>query len=181
VILDLESVPASRAQTICKSLKKASGTLTIALVHGRWPEEEMEGAAYLTVSTGLPRLAANLRHILDSLSQAEMASNGVQNDSAVVWGQLRLDPVERQLAAGKRTFHLTPKETRLLQELMSHPGLVLTRGWLMRNVWDTDYTGDTRTLYVHVRWLREKIEEDPRSPRVLKTIRGVGYTFDVQG
>ena len=73
--------------------------------------------------------------------------------------------------------HLTPKESKLLFAFMTHPGLVLTRGWLMREIWETEYTGDTRTLYVHVRWLREKIEEDPGTPRLLKTVRGVGYLF----
>lgn len=72
---------------------------------------------------------------------------------------------------------LTPKMLRLLEEFMSHPGEVLTRRQLMQNVWKTNYVGDTRTLDVHVRWLRRLIEEDPTHPRRLLTVRGQGYIF----
>jgi DNA-binding response OmpR family regulator len=62
---------------------------------------------------------------------------------------------------------------------MRNPGKVLSRKFLMKNVWDTDFLGDTRTLDVHVRWIREKIEENPSSPVYLRTVRGVGYRFEV--
>jgi DNA-binding response OmpR family regulator len=61
---------------------------------------------------------------------------------------------------------------------MRNPGRVLTRREIMKAVWDTDYVGDTRTLSVHVRWLRLKIEDDPGNPRLLRTVRGVGYRFE---
>jgi len=62
---------------------------------------------------------------------------------------------------------------------MQHPGEVIERGQLFREVWNTEYTGDTRTLDVHISWLREALEENPRQPTFLKTIRGVGYRLDV--
>jgi len=62
---------------------------------------------------------------------------------------------------------------------MQHPGELLERGWLFSEVWNTQYTEDTRTLDVHISWLRRALEEDPRNPRILKTIRGVGYRLDV--
>jgi DNA-binding response OmpR family regulator len=64
-----------------------------------------------------------------------------------------------------------------LSVFMRHPGRILSRKELMQIVWETDYMGDTRTLYVHIRMLRSKIEEDPSSPRYLRTIRGMGYRF----
>jgi two-component system alkaline phosphatase synthesis response regulator PhoP len=73
---------------------------------------------------------------------------------------------------------LTPKELELLEVFMRNRGKVLSRKFLMKNVWDTDYLGDTRTLDVHVCWIREKIEEDSRAP-CLCTVRGVGYRFEV--
>jgi DNA-binding response OmpR family regulator len=74
---------------------------------------------------------------------------------------------------------LTPKQAELLRVFMVHAGQTLTRKFLMATVWKTDYMGDTRTLDVHVRWLRERIEDDPSSPQYLRTVRGVGYRFGV--
>jgi DNA-binding response OmpR family regulator len=100
-------------------------------------------------------------------------------DSELRAGQLALDPRTRTLRTGAATFHLRPKEVDLLALFMRNLGKVLTRQELMRRIWQTEYMGDTRTLSVHIRWLREKIEENPNSPRLLRTIRGVGYRFDV--
>lgn len=72
---------------------------------------------------------------------------------------------------------LTPKQAQLLAEFLRHPNKVLDRRQLMRNVWNTDYVGDTRTLDVHIRWLREAIEDNPSIPRRIVTVRGVGYVF----
>lgn len=77
------------------------------------------------------------------------------------------------------TVRLTPKECALLQAFMNNGGKVLTRKFLMKKVWDTDWMEDTRTLDVHVRWLREKIEDNPSKPVYLRTVRGVGYRFEV--
>ena len=74
---------------------------------------------------------------------------------------------------------LTPLLTALLKAFMQHRGEVVERDWLFREVWQTNYTKDTRTLDVHISWLRQKIEADPRKPRLLKTIRGVGFRLDV--
>lgn len=73
--------------------------------------------------------------------------------------------------------HLTPKECRLLETFIRNRGEVLSRKFLMHEVWETKYDGDTRTLEVHVSWLRSKIEDDPSNPRYLHTVRGVGYWF----
>lgn len=73
---------------------------------------------------------------------------------------------------------LTPKECALLYTFINRGGQVLTRRFLMKEIWETDYLGDTRTLDVHVRWLREKIEEEPSQPVYLRTVRGVGYRFE---
>lgn len=75
--------------------------------------------------------------------------------------------------------HLTPKLTQLLIEFLLHPNELVSRRQLMRNVWNTDYVGDTRTLDVHMRWVRECIEEDPSNPRLLRTIRGKGFILSI--
>jgi DNA-binding response OmpR family regulator len=96
-------------------------------------------------------------------------------------GALALDPVSRTLSMGQATCHLRPKEAQLLALFLRNPGRVLGRREIMRRVWETDYIGDTRTLSVHVRWLRQKIEDDPDKPRLLRTVRGVGYRFEPVG
>lgn len=73
--------------------------------------------------------------------------------------------------------HLTPKECKLLATFMRHCGEVLSRKFLMQEVWETEYDGDTRTLEVHVSWLRSKLKDDSSNPRYLHTVRGVGYWF----
>jgi DNA-binding response OmpR family regulator len=73
---------------------------------------------------------------------------------------------------------LAPKEFRLLSTFMQHSGEVLPRSFLIREIWKTDYLGDTRMLDVHIRWLRQKIEDNPSAPAYLRTVRGVGYRFE---
>jgi DNA-binding response OmpR family regulator len=93
-------------------------------------------------------------------------------------GSLVFDPDTRILRKGDTTWHLRPKEAALLVYFMLNPGKVLSREQIVRDVWETDYIGDTRTLSVHVCWLRMKIEEDPGAPILLRTVRGVGYRFE---
>lgn len=96
-------------------------------------------------------------------------------------GNLSLNLENRQLTKGKESKRLTPKECKLLETFISNGGEVLTRKFLMKEVWETDFLDDTRTLDVHIRWLREKIEDDPSNPVYLRTVRGVGYRFEAGG
>ncbi len=94
-------------------------------------------------------------------------------------GDLTLDVRKRIVTKGDKEYRLTPKQAKLLEIFAHNAGKVLTRKTLMKEVWNTDYLGDTRTLDVHVRWLREKIEDTPSAPVYLRTVRGVGYRFEV--
>ncbi|MBK8021428.1 MAG: response regulator transcription factor [Chloroflexi bacterium] len=91
------------------------------------------------------------------------------------WG-LNVD--RRLLIADGQEISLTPKLAQLLEVFFRHPGETLDRKILMEKVWQTDYLGDTRTLDVHIRWIRRAIEQDPSRPRHLITLRGVGYRFE---
>ncbi len=95
-------------------------------------------------------------------------------------GDLALNIESHYLRVGKAEHHLTPMKTRLLEAFMRNPGETLSREFLMKNVWKTDYVGDTRTIEVHVRWLRQIIEADPCDPKLLQTVRGVGYRLTVE-
>jgi len=94
-------------------------------------------------------------------------------------GPIYLDPDKRRVRCLGKSNKLTPRLVTLLKILMDHPGEVVERENLFKKVWETDYTGDTRTLDVHISWLRRAIELDPLKPKFLKTIRGVGYRLDV--
>jgi DNA-binding response OmpR family regulator len=95
-------------------------------------------------------------------------------------GNLTFYPSKRSVEiAGVGERRLTPKLASLLEEFLRHPNEILDRQTLMQTVWDTSYFGDTRTLDVHIRWMREVIEENPARPRLLKTVRGMGYIFSI--
>jgi DNA-binding response OmpR family regulator len=94
-------------------------------------------------------------------------------------GPIRLDTGRNWVRCEGREAKLTPRQTQVLKALMHHPGEVMEREQLFSQVWETGYTGDTRTLDVHISWLRQAIEEDPHNPVLLKTIRGVGYRLDI--
>jgi DNA-binding response OmpR family regulator len=100
-------------------------------------------------------------------------------NSSMQAGPIELDLKRKLVRCGEREARLTPRLAHLLKILMEHAGEVLERKRLFREVWNTEYTGDTRTLDVHISWLRQAIEVSPRQPRFLKTIRGVGYRLDV--
>jgi DNA-binding response OmpR family regulator len=95
-------------------------------------------------------------------------------------GELALDLQTRYLTKGENRYRLTPKEFLLLKLFMSKPGLVLSHKVILKEVWNTEYEGDIRTLHVHVSWLRKKIEDTPGKPVRLRTVRGVGYRFEIK-
>lgn len=118
-----------------------------------------------------PRRLANLvRKLLDS-----------RRNFVVRLGPLTLDRRTRRVLSTKGLCELTPKQFHLLDFLMQHPGELVTRRQFMQTVWDTTYLGDTRTLDVHMRWLRECIEEDPSHPHLVQTYRGRGYRLNLEG
>ncbi|MFQ5577236.1 MAG: winged helix-turn-helix domain-containing protein, partial [Anaerolineae bacterium] len=92
-------------------------------------------------------------------------------------GNLTLDTRTRAVLCAGTGHTLTPKLFALLKLLIKHQGQIVYRKTIMQEVWETDYMGDTRTLDVHIRWLREKIEDDPGNPKYVLTVRGAGYRF----
>lgn len=143
-----------------------------------------------------PRLIASRVEISDSshadahlpvpynsrqLTQHIKTAIGDQDNRFLRVGDTTLDGLKRQVQRAGRAVSLTPKEFKLLQLLMQTPGEVLNRRTIMKEVWETDYLGDTRTLDVHVRWVREKLEDNPSRPRYILTVRGVGYRFFPKG
>ena len=99
------------------------------------------------------------------------------NGTVLIANGFSLNLTRACLKKNDQEIHLTPKECKLLAVLMQNEGEVVSRKTLMKYVWDTDYLGDTRTLDVHICWLRQKVEADPKSPQHILTKRGQGYTL----
>jgi DNA-binding response OmpR family regulator len=116
------------------------------------------------------RLQNKIRQLLDT-----------RPSYVVSLGPITLDRRTRRAKTPRGIAQLTPKQFQLLTYLMEHPNELVTRKELMLAVWETDYLGDTRTLDVHIRWLREQIEENPSKPQLLRTQRGKGYCLEIEG
>lgn len=171
---DLAVVDAASLRTtgtrICTSLHSRANSLPIVLIAN--PERSVPEEVDANVVLELPFTIRKLVNRVVSLTPGG-------SERVVEAGPIVLDLDRRQVRCEDREAHLTPRLTRLLRTLMEHPGEVMEREDLFRQVWRTEYTGDTRTMDVHVSWLRKAIEENPRNPQFLKTIRGVGYRLDV--
>ncbi len=105
--------------------------------------------------------------------------NEVKHKHILKKGVLELNTQTAVAHYKDKEAHLTPRCSDLLRVMMEKPGKVLTRKELFSQVWDTDYTGDTRTLDVHISWLRNALEENPRQPELIQTIRGIGYKLNL--
>ncbi len=115
------------------------------------------------------RVKANLRRAQMQMQQAQ--------EERLQAGDVAMDTGTRRVTVGGKEVALSPKEFDLLRVLLGHEGRVLGRDFLLNRVWGEDFFGDTRTLDVHIRWLREKVEQDPSTPRHIQTVHGVGYRF----
>lgn len=160
----------SNGKRICRSLSQQShGIPIVVIASANRPKNEDKCA---NVVLTLPFTARKLLNRITPLLPSEQRN-------VLVAGPLRLDLEHKRLYCQGREAKLTPRRVHLLQILMQHAGEVLERKELFRRVWNTEYTEDTRTLDVHISWLREALEHDPRNPQFLKTVRGVGYRLDV--
>jgi two-component system OmpR family response regulator len=180
VVLDL-MLPGLDGLEVCRELRRES-TVPILMLTAKDDEVdkivglEVGADDYMTKPFSMRELLARIRAML---RRSRMAQQTTDADAAqaVRSGDLEADPLQRRVVLGERSLQLKPKEFDLLVYLMQQRGRVLTRDQLLEKVWGYTFGGDTRTVDVHIRWLREKIEEDPGAPRRLETVRGVGYRF----
>ncbi|NOY99201.1 MAG: response regulator transcription factor [Chloroflexi bacterium] len=154
---------------ICQSLREQDSKLPIILIVA--PEKKVNKSA-ADVVLWLPFTAQKLANRIKPLLPGD-------GKNIVHVGPIRLDTERRRVRCLGKNARLTPRLVTLLNSLLEHPGEVIEREALFKKVWETDYTGDTRTLDVHISWLRKAIELEPAQPKFLKTIRGVGYRLDV--
>lgn len=173
IVLDI-MLPGLDGLTLCRTLRRET-EVPIVLLTARSSEVDRivgldTGADdYIVKPFSLGELLARLR--------AVMRRGQHRSDTKLMSGDLILDLVGHRAARGSKNLSLPPKEFDLLAELIRHKGAVLTRDLLLQRVWGFDFAGDSRTVDVHVRWLREKIEDDPANPTRIETVRGLGYRF----
>jgi DNA-binding response OmpR family regulator len=154
---------------ICQALREKAAILPILLILDEDHEVEKTNAdAILSLPFTAQKLVNRIRHLLPGESKDCMQA-----------GPIRLDVEKHVVYSSGKQASLTPRLVHLLKALIEHRGEVIERKALFSQVWETNYTGDTRTLDVHISWLRQAIEADPDAPQLLKTIRGVGYRLDL--
>lgn len=174
IILDV-MLPGLDGLTVCRTLRRELDAPIVLLTARNGEVDRIIGLDagaddYIVKPFSLGELLARLRAVLRRERR--------KTESKLRAGELVLDLVGHRAWRGERLLALSPKEFDLLAELVRHKGAVLTRDLLLQRVWGFDFEGDTRTVDVHIRWLREKIEDDPANPQHIETVRGLGYRFE---
>jgi two-component system, OmpR family, response regulator RegX3 len=179
VLLDL-MLPGLPGTEVCRQLRQRSNVPVIMLTAKDSEVDKVVGLElgaddYVTKPFSSRELVARIRAVLRRGTEAAE----VQSPAVLESGPVRMDVERHVVTVGGEPVRLPLKEFELLELLLRNAGRVLTRGQLIDRIWGADYVGDTKTLDVHVKRLRAKIEPDPAQPKFLLTVRGLGYKFEV--
>jgi len=179
VLLDL-MLPKMSGLDVCRQIRAAS-EVPIIIVSAKGEEVDMVlmleiGADdYVTKPYRLRELVARIRAVL---RRREIHENVMASDDEIHEGPIRMDIDARRCYVDGEEIKLRKKEFALLRLLLENPGRVLTREVLIDRIWGSDYVGDTKTLDVHIKRLRTLIEDNPKNPEHITTVRGVGYRYE---
>ncbi len=182
IILDL-MLPKMDGMDVCKALRQERIQTPILMLTAK--DDELEkilglelGADdYLTKPFSPREVVARVKAILRrTQTSPDQPQDG--GDVVLQFGNIRIYPERYEVLRGEEKVELTPKEFELLHHLASYHGRVMTRDQLLNAVWNYDFIGDSRIVDVHVSHLREKLEEDTKNPRYIKTVRGLGYKLE---
>ena len=179
VLLDL-MLPGISGTEVCRTLRQRSAVPIIMVTAKDGEVDKVVGLElgaddYVTKPFSSRELVARIRAVLRRRGEPEDML-----PSILEAGPVRIDVDRHVVAVRGQTIAMPLKEFDLLELLVRNAGRVLTRGQIIDRVWGSDYVGDTKTLDVHVKRLRAKIEEDPRSPELILTVRGLGYKFETE-
>ncbi|CAN2184717.1 OmpR Response regulators consisting of a CheY-like receiver domain and a winged-helix DNA-binding domain [Candidatus Nanopelagicaceae bacterium] len=180
VLLDL-MIPDVSGIDVCRAIRTTSMVPIIMLTAKDSEVDKVVGLElgaddYVTKPYSSRELVARIKAVLRRGSSDDDASTSESGIHAA--GRIRMDIERHQVTVNEIAINLPLKEFELLEFLMRNSGRVLTRGQLIDRVWGGDYYGDTKTLDVHIKRLRSKIEVDPANPVLIQTIRGLGYKFE---
>jgi len=176
VILDV-MLPSASGFDVCRALRKTSD-IPIIMLTARAEETdrvvglELGADDYVTKPFSMRELMARVKSCLRRRSHGEG-----EEEARLEAGDLVIDPARHEVRVRGEVRELSPREFELLRFLAAHPGQVFSRQTILDRVWGADAFVEERTVDVHIRWLREKVEDAPSSPRWLVTVRGVGYKF----
>ena len=179
ILLDL-MIPGKDGYDVCKDVRSNSEIRNTPIIMLTAKSEELDkilglelGADdYITKPFSVRELLARVKAVLRRFSISEPESN------VLVFGNLTADFDKREILVNDKKLDLTLKEFELLEILIRNKGKILTRDTLLDKIWGYEYIGETRTVDVHIRYLRKKIEADDKNPKFIETIRGVGYRFN---
>jgi two-component system, OmpR family, response regulator RegX3 len=177
VVLDL-MLPGMSGTEICRALRSRSDVPIIMLTAREAEVDRVVGLElgaddYVTKPFSTRELVARIKAILRRAPLVDASGEELPVEAAGV----RLDRARHEVRVDGQPVDLPPKEFELLAYLLENAGRVLTRGQLIDEIWGSDYVGDTKTLDVHIRRLRTRLEDDPKEPKRIRTVRGVGYRF----
>jgi len=177
ILLDL-MLPEMDGLSVCRALRRDSDVPIIMLTARGTEMDKIVGLEtgaddYVVKPFSLGELLARIRSLL-----RRTRNDKQENQMQLTSGDISLDLTSRRVSKDDAEVHLTQKEFNLLAELIRNKGAVLSRDLLLEKVWGYSYVGNTHTVDVHIRWLREKIEVDPSKPVRIVTVRGVGYRFE---
>jgi two-component system alkaline phosphatase synthesis response regulator PhoP len=178
VLLDL-MLPKMDGNDVCKEIRKDNSISTMPIIMLTAKSEELDkilglelGADdYITKPFSVRELLARVKAVL-------RRTNIQIIDTSYKFGNIAIDIDKREVLKKDERVDLTLKEFELLEILIKNSGRVMTRDFLLDKIWGYDYLGETRTVDVHIRHLRQKIEDDDKNPKFIETLRGVGYRFN---
>lgn len=179
IILDV-MLPKMSGFEVCRILRKET-TVPILMLTAKTDEVDkivgldIGADDYMTKPFSIRELLARIRAML---RRTKMVEKPLRKEMVYRVGNLEINIGRRQAILNGKLLDLTPKEFELLAFLAENKGLVFSRAQLLEKIWDYDYVGNTRTIDVHVRWLRQKIEATPGKPKRLITVRGGGYKLE---
>ena len=178
ILLDL-MLPKVDGNQVCKHIRQSSNVPIIMLTAKDSEIDKIVGLEigaddYITKPYSTRELLARIKAVL-----RRQAEPPVNVESVLVAGELRLDSDRHVVTLNGNPLTLPLKEFELLELLMENVNRVLTRGQIIDRVWGSNYFGDTKTLDVHIKRLRSKVEEDPARPKYIQTVRGLGYKLEV--
>lgn len=178
VVVDAASMRTS-GRRICQALRRELDGLPVVLISDEDHDAVEKSSEKLAEKNDVANVVLIPPFTVQKLANRIRALLPPEERDLLHVGPIRLNTEQKKVRCLGKQSKLNPRLVKLLKVLLEHPGEVLEREKLFRMVWDTEYTGDTRTLDVHISWLRAALETDPRRPRFLKTVRGIGYRLDI--